>query len=101
MKVKQTVISGLLLLSLQATADTDIEGIGGTGAHPGEDGFGGTGKSVDSQRPELPGRPELLDLPRVERPELERPEFDDGRAEIGGDTNAGDAGGELPETPED
>lgn len=68
-------LSGTLALFNPVQADTDIEGIGGTGQNPGEDGFGGTGKRPDGLlRPEFPQRPDALDLPRVERPEIQRPE---------------------------
>lgn len=101
MNVKCTIVSSLLLFTLQAIADTDIEGIGGTGAQPGEDGFGGTGRPVDSQRPELPQRPDLLDIPRVERPELERPDVADDLSGVDEDTASEGVAGEKPETPKD
>ena len=100
MKIKHSIVTGLLLLPLLTLADTDIEGIGGTGAQPGEDGFGGTGRPVDGQRPELPQRPELLDIPRVERPELERPDVADDLSDVGENTASEGVASEKPETPD-
>lgn len=78
MKINIAIFPALLLTVMSAQAGTEIEGIGGTGQRPGEDGFGGTGKSEDSQRPEFLQRPETLELPVLERPhrpETLRPEI--------------------------
>lgn len=78
MNINIAMFSALLLTAVSTQAGTEIEGIGGTGQQPGEDGFGGTGKQQDGQRPEFPQRPEMLELPALERPqrpETSRPEI--------------------------
>lgn len=94
------LLLGTLSAIVPAQADTDIEGIGGTGQNPGDDGFGGTGQRPDDlARPEFPQRPQALDLPRVERPDVQRP--DNVRpVEINRpDSGADNAGNPVPDSP--
>lgn len=73
----------------EQSSSIGTEGIGGTGAKPGDDGFGGTGRTVDMQRPELPERPEF-----IERPEFERPENIERNSAL--DLDAAEAVDDLP-----